>query len=290
MARPLRIEYPGAIYHVTARGNARQPIFQDDKDRQRFLGILGDVVIRFNWICHAFCLMTNHYHLIIETVEANLSAGMRQVNGIYTQYINHRHHSTGHVFQGRFKAILVDKEAYLLELCRYIVLNPVRASMVEEPGSYQWSSYKATMGKGKPLNFLSTDWILSQFGEKRSRAQNAYAAFVKAGIGIDIWKDLQFQCLLGDRVFCEQFVSRLKDRKGLKEIPRIQRYATRPSLDELLPDKILNSRPKRNKIFRQAVIEWGYTYAEISRHSGLHYSTISRVVRSSKPAKVKGRM
>lgn len=173
MARPLRIEYPGAIFHVTARGNASQAIFQDDKDRQRFLGIHGDVVMRFNWICHAFCLMTNHYHLLIETVEANLSAGMRQVNGIYTQYINHRHHSTGHVFQGRFKAILVDKEAYLLELCRYIVLNPVRASMVEEPCSYQWSSYKATMGKGKPLNFLSTDWILSLFGEKRSRAQNA---------------------------------------------------------------------------------------------------------------------
>jgi len=118
MARPLRIEYPGAIYHVTSRGNARQSIYQDDKDRQRFLGILDDVVKRFNWICHSYCLMSNHYHLLIETVDGNLSAGMRQVNGIYTQYINNRHHSTGHVFQGRFKAILVDKDAYLLELCR----------------------------------------------------------------------------------------------------------------------------------------------------------------------------
>jgi len=285
MARPLRIEYPGAIYHVTARGNARQSIYHDDKDRQKFLEILNDVVIRFNWICHGYCLMTNHYHLLIETVDGNLSAGMRQVNGIYTQYINHRHHSTGHVFQGRFKAILVDKEAYLLELCRYIVLNPVRAGMVKDPGAYHWSSYRATAGQKKAANLLSTDWVLSQFKENRKRAQKIYKAFVKDGIGVDVWKDLQFQCLLGDRVFCERFVSQLTDRKEVKEIPRVQRFAARPKLDELLPQDIQCPRPKRNEAFRKAVMEWGYTYADISRHTGLHYVTISRIVRSSKTEK-----
>jgi len=287
MARPLRIEYPGAIYHVTARGNARQSIYHDDKDRQRFLEILDDVVKRFNWICHGYCLMSNHYHLLIETVDGNLSAGMRQVNGIYTQYINRRHHSTGHVFQGRFKAILVDKESYLLELCRYIVLNPVRACMVKEPSDYHWSSYRATAGQGKAVNFLSTDWVLSQFGENRRRAQKAYMEFVKTGTGVDVWKDLQFQCLLGDRVFCERFVARLTDSKGVKEIPRMQRFAARPKLDELLPQDIQCRRLKRNEAFLQAAMEWGYTYAEISRHTGLHYTTVSRIVRSSSPAKGK---
>ena len=287
MALPLRIEYPGAIYHVTARGNARQSIYHDDKDRQRFLEILNDVVIRFNWICHGYCLMTNHYHLLIETVDGNLSAGMRQVNGIYTQYINRRHRSTGHVFQGRFKAILVDKEAYLLELCRYIVLNPVRAGMVKDPGAYHWSSYRATAGQERGVNFLSTDWVLSQFGKNRKRAQKAYTAFVKAGTGVDIWKNLQFQCLLGDRGFCDRFVPQLRDRKEIKEIPRVQRFAARPKLDELLPQDNEFPRPKRNEAFRQAVMEWGYTYAEISRHTGLHYATISRIVRSSTPEKRK---
>ncbi len=287
MARPLRIEYPGALYHVTTRGNARQSIYHDDKDRQRFLEILYNVVIRFNWVCHAYCLMTNHYHLLIETVDGNLSAGMRQVNGIYTQYINRRHHSTGHIFQGRYKAILVDKEAYLLELCRYIVLNPVRARMVKEPGDYYWSSYRATAGQGRVVNCLSIDWILSQFGDIRKRAQKAYTEFVKAGTGVDVWKGLQYQCLLGDRVFCESFVARLKDSKEVKEIPRVQRLAARVRLDQLLPQDIQWSRKKRNEAFRQAVIEWGYTYTEISRYTGLHYTTISRIVRTLTPAKGK---
>ena len=185
--------------------------------------------------------------------------------------------------QGRFKAILVDKEAYLLELCRYIVLNPVRARIVKEPGAYHWSSYRATAGQIQADNFLTTDWVLCQFGENRKRAQKAYTAFVMDGTGVDIWKDLQFQCLLGDRVFCERFVSQVTDRKEVKEIPRVQRLASRPELDELLPQDIQCPRPKRNEAFRQAVMEWGYTYAEISRHTGLHYVTISRIVRSSNP-------
>jgi REP element-mobilizing transposase RayT len=125
MARPLRIEYPGAVYHITSRGNPRADIFLTNADRQVFLDILGNTVEKYNWLCHAFCLLANHYHLIIETLDPNLSLGMRQLNGVFTQSFNRAHNRVGHVFQGRYKAILVEKESHLLELCRYVVLNPV---------------------------------------------------------------------------------------------------------------------------------------------------------------------
>ena len=130
MVRPLRIEFAGALYHITSRGNERQDIYRDDTDRQQFLSILGDCIQKYNWHCHAFCLMSNHYHLLIETAAPTLSKGMRQLNGVYTQFHNIRHKRVGHLFQGRYKAILVEKEYYLLELSRYIVLNPVRAVTV----------------------------------------------------------------------------------------------------------------------------------------------------------------
>ena len=142
MARPLRIEFPGALYHVTSRGNARQRVFRDDEDRETFLATLAWVVARFRWRCHAYCLMDNHIHLLIDTPQPNLSRGMRQLNGVYTQRFNRRHRRVGHLFQGRFQAILVEKEGYLLELARYIVLNPVRAKMVKTPERYPWSSYR----------------------------------------------------------------------------------------------------------------------------------------------------
>src|SRR5258706_8306926 len=155
MSRPLRLEFPGAIYHVTSRGNARAPIFADDGDRELFLETLAHVVERFHWLCHAYCLMDNHYHLLIETPDPNLSKGMRQLNGLYTQRFDRRHGRVGHVFQGRFKAILVERDSYLLELCRYVVLNPVRAKMVKQPKQYQWSSYRATAGIDAAPPFLT---------------------------------------------------------------------------------------------------------------------------------------
>ena len=162
MARPLRLEYAGALYHITARGNGRGEIFVDDEDRQRFLSALAATVIRLGWLCHAYCLMDNHYHLLIETPTASLSEGMRQINGTYTQSFNRRHGRVGHVLQGRFKAILVERESYLLELCRYIVLNPVRAGLVKEAGRYPWSSYRATAGLEAAPAGLMVDWVLSQ--------------------------------------------------------------------------------------------------------------------------------
>ncbi|MGR9108113.1 MAG: transposase, partial [Gammaproteobacteria bacterium] len=129
MSRPLRIEFEGALYHVTSRGDRGEPIYDDDRDRETFLSVLANVIEHRAWLCHAYCLMTNDYHLLIETPEANLARGMRQLNGVFTQASNRRHRRGGHLFQGRYKAILVDKDNYLLELVRYIVLNPVRAHM-----------------------------------------------------------------------------------------------------------------------------------------------------------------
>ena len=192
MTRPLRIEFPGAIYHVTSRGNARRRIFLDDEDRATFLSTLAWVVERFAWICHSYCLMGNHFHLLIETPTPNLSRGMRQLNGVYTQGFNRRHRKAGHLFQGRFKAILVERDSYLLELARYVVLNPVRAKMVKTPGNYAWSSYRSTLGLDPIPAGLSIDWLLGQFAKTKPVARQRYAAFVQAGIGqASPWEDLK---------------------------------------------------------------------------------------------------
>jgi putative transposase len=150
MARPLRIEYPGALYHITSRGNEKKPVYKNDQDREDFLSTLHQVNKRYHWLCHAYCLMDNHFHLLIETLQGNLSLGMRQLNGVYTQKFNNRHGRVGHLFQGRYKAILIQKDSHLLEVCRYVVLNPVRARLVEEPGGWRWSSYGATAGEATP--------------------------------------------------------------------------------------------------------------------------------------------
>jgi len=150
MSRPLRIEYAGALYHVTSRGDNKAAIYIDDEDRERFLQTLSEVCERYNWVLHTYCLMDNHYHLLIETPESNLSIGMRHLNGVYTQRFNRKHERVGHVFQGRFKSIIVQRESYLLELARYIVLNPVRARMVRKAKNWPWSSYQATGGQRYP--------------------------------------------------------------------------------------------------------------------------------------------
>ena len=181
MARPLRIEYPGAVYHITSRGNEKKPVYKDDQDRENFLSILDKVNKRYHWLCHAYCLMDNHFHLLIETPDGNLSIGMRQLNGVYTQAFNKRHRRAGHLFQGRYKAILIQKDSHLLEVCRYVVLNPVRAGLVEDPGQWRWSSYGATAGREKPPACLTTSWVLGQFSSKRRKAEREYREYVRRG-------------------------------------------------------------------------------------------------------------
>ncbi len=279
MARPLRIEYDGALYHVTSRGNERKSIFKDDEDRVLFLGTLSKVNERYNWLCYAYCLMNNHYHLLIETPDGNLSKGMRQLNGVYTQRFNRRYKRTGHIFQGRYKAILIQKENHLLAVCRYIVLNPVRARAVKSPDEWKWSSYKATAGFEKPHNSLAIDYILTQFGEKRKRAEREYREFVISGIGEEkLWTKVKGQSILGEADFVEGLIGYVKESKDIKEIPRHQRYINRPSLNELFNERLLRQKQKRNKKIAEAVYEYGYSQKEIADHLGMHYSTISRLI------------
>ena len=288
MARPLRIEYPGAVYHVTSRGNEKKPVFKDEADRQNFLNTLQHVNKRYNWICHAYCLMTNHYHILIETPEGNLSIGMRQINSVYTQLFNKRHGRTGHLFQGRYKAILIQKDSHLLEVCRYVVLNPVRAKMVEKPDDYAWSSYLATAGRAKPHPCLTTDWVLKQFSGKRGKAEQEYRKFVSWGIGQKtIWTDVRGQALLGEEGFMDKMVDHLKKHKDIPEIPRSQRYATRPALSVLISEGIANDQRKLMKCMTEAVERHGYRQSEIARHVGVHYSTISRWLREFENARRK---
>lgn len=248
MARPLRIEYPGAVYHVTSRGNARRPIFKEDGDRGLFLATLARVNKRYHWLCHAYCLMTNHYHLVVETAEGNLSKGMRRLNGVYTQTYNRKHGTEGHVFQGRYKAILVQKESHLLEVCRYVVLNPVRAKAVERPEEWKWSSYAGTGGLKTPHLCLTTGWILGQMGKKRAEAEQRYRAFVKAGRGAEsIWKQVKGQALLGEQDFVTRLRSYVRGQEDIKEIPRSQRYVTRPALARLFKHTELRQRKGRER-------------------------------------------
>jgi putative transposase len=274
MARPLRIEFDGALYHVTSRGDRREDIFEDDEDRRRFLNLLAEVAERFNWRCHAYCLMTNHYHLIVETPEGNLSRGMRHLNGVYTQASNRRHRRTGHVFQGRFKAILVDRDSYLLELARYVVLNPVRAGMVDEAGAWPWSSYRATVGDSPSPDWLFTDWNLSQFAKKRSNAQARFRAFVNEGACRSPWTGLRQQIYLGDENFVERMQAMMEAPDPELNIPKAQRRRPAPSLTD-----IANQHPDRDAAIAAAYATGAYTYREIASFFGLHPGSVGRIVR-----------
>lgn len=279
MARPLRIEYAGAVYHVTSRGNARQPIFRDDRDRERLLRTLEQVVDRYHWLCHAYCLMNNHYHLVVETPEANLTKGMRQLNGVYTQSYNRRHRRSGHLFQGRYAAILIQKESHMLEVCRYVVLNPIRARLVGRPEQWKWSSYSGTAGLGKPHSCLTCDWIVGQFGKQRLTAEERYRDFVKAGRGAEsIWTQVKGQTLLGDETFVRRLIGHVRGHEEIKEIPRSQRHVTRPTLGKLLTDKVRDERGERDRKIVEAVERYGYSQKEVADFLGIHYSTISKLV------------
>ena len=181
MARPLRIEYPGCFYHVTSRGNEQKDIFKSRMDREKFLSYLKSSVERYGARIHAYCMMTNHYHLLMETPKGNLSQIMRHINGAYTTYFNVKRKRSGHLFQGRYKAIIVEADEYALELSRYMHLNPVRAGMVVRPQDYEWSSYRCYAGLTAPPDWLSQNLILDHFGTPDQNVK--YQIFVETHIG-----------------------------------------------------------------------------------------------------------
>ena len=227
MARQLRLEFAGGLYHLTARGNAQAAIYKDDDDRIRFLDLLGREIAQQGWLCYAYCLMDNHYHLLIETPEANLSKGMRRLNQVYTQTFNRRHARVGHVLQGRYKSIVVDKDSYFQELNRYIVLNPVRARMVKTAKEWPWSSYLATAGMCTPSGWLQVKTVLKQFSHQREVARKRYREFVRQGVSrASPWEQLRGQIYLGGDDFLAR-MEKLAHKQSLANVPRQQTHPTR---------------------------------------------------------------
>lgn len=274
MARPLRIEFPGALYHITARGNARADIYLDDRDRHNFLQQIYAVCERYNWRCYGYCLMTNHYHLVMVTGDATLSKGMRALNGVYSQTFNRSHRRVGHLFQGRYGAVLIDKEAYLLELIRYVLLNPVRAHMTKSAGQYRWSSYRAMIGKAACPDWLGRDWVLSQFGKHKTRAQAKFIQFIRNGANQPpLWENLRNQIYLGDEHFVERAQKGLPEIKIPGEIPRLQHRK---------PPKPLEYYAKQfpvKEAMRIAYATGEYSLKAIADYFGVHYSTVSRAAK-----------
>ena len=282
MSRPLRIEYPGAVYHITSRGNEKRSVFKDESDREDFLKVLAQVNKRYNWLCHAYCLMDNHYHILVETHDGNLSIGMRQLNGVYSQAFNVRHRRTGHLFQGRFKAILIQKDSHLLEVCRYVVLNPVRAGMVKQPGDWQWSSYLATSGRTSPHPCLIRDWILGQFSRTRGKAEKGYREFVDFGMGKEtIWREVKGQSILGGDEFVNGLIRHIRKQKDLPDIPKSQRYVNRPSLGKIFSNEILQDKGKRDRKIAEAVEEYGYRQREVADYLDMYFTSVSRILKQN---------
>ena len=290
MARPLRIEFSGAVYHLTARGDRREPIFEDDGDRYTFLSVLGQALERFDAQCLAYCLMGNHYHLVVHTRQANLSQLMRHLNGVYTQAFNRRHRKVGHLLQGRFKAILVDRDAYLLEVCRYVELNPVAARLVRRPQNWAWSSYRAHVGADSAPAWLDTEglhgYVLGRppaTAADRRRAARRYADLVAARAPAGLWeRGLRQQIFLGD----EDFVNRMQTLATPKnstdrDIPNVQRHKLR-SLGQWL-----QSCATREEALYRAHTESGLSMSAMARELGLSVSRISRLIARVDQAKGK---
>lgn len=274
MTRPLRLEFAGALYHVTSRGDHSEALYRDDKDRVAWLRILERVCNRFNFVIHAFCQMTNHYHVLVETVEGNLSQGMRQLNGLYTQHFNRRHHLVGHLFQGRYKAILVQKEIHLLELSRYVVLNPVRAGVVASLEQWPWSSHRYLTEAGDSPQWLEMDWILGHFGSTRSQAMQRYCQFVMDGTGSgNPLKKATHQLILGDEVFVRRHRD-LADDEPLRDVSKAQRRSAALSLDEYR-----RQFSDRDLAMASAYFSTVYTMDQIGRFFGVSIRSVSRAVR-----------
>jgi len=240
MARPLRVEYSGAFYHIINRGNAREKIFKGGRDREKFLEYIERAVEQFSIIIHAYCLMNNHYHLLIETPNPNLSKTIQWIGTSYVQYFNTKHKRSGHLFQARFKSVLIDADAYLTHLSRYIHLNPLKAKIVDNLSEYSWSSYPAYTGTSRKPKWLETSRLLSGFGKNIREAQSDYKAYVE-GIDIRKVKDPSKQAdsgfILGDSGFVEWVKHNfLSDREESKEIPQLRRLKPRVEPDTIVQE------------------------------------------------------
>ena len=256
MARPLRLQFAGAVYHVMARGHERSAIFRDAEDRSKFLALLSQIATDEKWIVHAYCLLGNHFHILVETPEGALARGMRDLNGRYAQWFNWRHDRRGHVFEGRYRSVVVEKQTHLMELHRYIVLNPVRSRLAERPSEWRWSSYRATAGSEKAPEWLETDWTLSQFGGRRSSAREAFQRFVAAGkvAGKEV-EALERAAYLGGK----SFLKRMQEMVGSRE-----------SADDEIPARFRKpaAHVQVEEIRKQVAREFGVQEKDLARRRG----------------------
>jgi REP element-mobilizing transposase RayT len=286
MARPLRIAFPGAFYHVTSRGNERKAIFKNNRDREKFLEYLQSATERYDALIHAYCLMDNHYHLLMETPSGNLSQIMRHINGAYTTYFNIKRKRPGHLFQGRYQAILVEIDEYARELSRYIHLNPVRAAMGDRPEAYPWSSYRFYIGEGNPPDWLHRAFILGYFGDKDSLAQKGYQRFVDALLGREYkspLKDVVSSTLLGSAGFISHIKETfLSDERPDKDLPALKELAPKVSIQEVF-DLVDESFRNEAKLARNVTMYLCQKYTakklkDIGGHFGIGESGVSQAV------------
>lgn len=265
MARPLRIAYPGAFYHVTSRGNEKKDVFKSRRDREKFIEYLASAKQRYEAVIHAYCLMSNHYHLLIETPAGNLSQIMQHINSAYTTYFNIKRKRAGHLFQGRYKAILVEADEYATELSRYIHLNPVRAGMVPKPEDFPWSSYRSYVGQDNGPEWLKKEFIHGYFDKKIADARRKYRSFVEEIIGAEYESPLKGTfgtAILGTTGFVEMVTAtHLVTREVERDVPALRQFTARPTLEKIQAavNTVINSD---EKLARQACMYLCH------RHSG----------------------
>ena len=287
MARPLRIEYPGAFYHITSRGNERKPIYRSERDREKFLEYLKEAIEKYRINIYVYCLMSNHYHLLLETREGNLSKVMRFINGSYVTYFNKKRSRSGHLLQGRYKSIVVDKDAYCMELSRYIHLNPVRARLVSKPDEYYWSSYREYTNDSKS-EWINTEWLLRQFGMKKRECQKKYQAFVEEGLRSNLRNPIEGSragVLLGREDFQDQIRAQLRmSKQRERDLPALRELRPRPTFKEIIHlvdrDHVTNIKEKRKAAIYLSHLYSGKTLKEIAEwFGGIQDSGVCQIVK-----------
>ena len=293
MSRPLRIEYPGAFYHVTSRGNERKMVFQSTRDREKYLTYLESAHHRYGAIIHVYCLMGNHYHLLLETPRGNLSEILHHINGAYTTYFNVKRDRCGHLFQGRFKGILVEKDAYCKELSRYIHLNPVRAGLVKSPLEYPWSSYRYFIGKDKRPGWLTTELVLGDFGGEGRKGYRGYREYVERGETKELespFKRVIASTFLGSEEFINNIKTKYLEKKKIdkRNIPSIKKVLRGPSFEDI-EKAVAKVLGKDATLYKKICIYLSHQYSgmrldEIGAHFGMKGGAISQLSRRLKEA------
>ena len=278
MARSARVQFPGALYHISARGNHQENIYFSDQDRLLFIRLLALTAKRMNWICHAYCQMTNHYHFLLETPDGILSNGMGYLNGVYTQKINQKYGFTGHLFQGRFHSKLIDGNAQFLATVRYIIRNPLDANIVEDASLWPWSSYRATIGQERSPDFLMVDQILSLFSADRSVAQSMFREFVHIKDDEEALIYLSHQIVESIKTSTiNRAIPSVDLHRSLRPIPRKQKIIGRPSLKAMFERMGHYDLETRNHTIVIAYQQYAYTQSEIGNFLKLNRATISRI-------------